>query len=358
MPDRSRLRSRLGAALLVAFSFVAACSGGDDVYEIPPVEGEQAAEGPAEEQVQLPPPTPAVPVFALRKPGGFTAAELKRLKKVDGAAVTAPLKVRRVKVQGPKATVRLRVAALDPIEFRSVAPPSTRSADFVWLSLLGGDAVVTHKTAKKIGIKDAVEVDVGSVGKVRIGAVADNGTPNLADVIVAGVGVEDWDDTTTVVVGAETGANLTKLREGVRSKVKKANVIRLIPKTETVVPQVQQPSGTVQMQVPTVAGMHPTLAAAVQQVIAASGGRVWLVSGYRDPQRQYQLWLGALEKYGDPEIADNWVARPGHSMHEAGLAADLGGDLDLAARLVTKLGLPLWRPMSWEPWHFELVGSR
>lgn len=344
-------------SLLIAL-FAAACSGGQDVYEIPPVDEQAAAEGPAEERVQLPPTVAAVPAFALRKPSGLSHKDLKALRGVKGAAAVAALRVEKVEVEGPKSSARLKVAALDPIEFRSVAPPSTRSADFVWLSLIGGDAVVTHDTAKKIGIKDAVEVQVGPLGKVRIGAVADNGTPNLADVILDEVGAEGWGGPTTVVIGAKTGANLTDLRRSVTSSIRGEKVIRLIPKSETVVPRFSQPSSSVQAPLPTVSGMHPTLAAAVQQVIAASNGRVWLVSGYRDPQRQYQLWLGALQKYGDPEVADNWVARPGHSMHEAGLAADLGGDLNLAARLVAELNLPMWRPMSWEPWHWELAGSR
>lgn len=108
----------------------------------------------------------------------------------------------------------------------------------------------------------------------------------------------------------------------------------------------------------TAAGLHPTLQAAVGELLAAAKGRVTLVSGWRSTQRQTELWQDALRRYGDPEIADNWVARPGSSMHERGLAVDLGGDLDLAARLAGSLGLPLHRPLAHEPWHFELIGSR
>ena len=108
----------------------------------------------------------------------------------------------------------------------------------------------------------------------------------------------------------------------------------------------------------TVAGLHPALIMAIDRLIESSNGRVYLVSGTRTTGRQTELWNEALQKYGDPEIADNWVARPGTSNHEEGLAVDLGGDLGLAVRLVDELGLPLWRPMSWEPWHFELTGSR
>ena len=104
-------------------------------------------------------------------------------------------------------------------------------------------------------------------------------------------------------------------------------------------------------------GLHPGLAAAVDELVGASFGRVWVVSGYRSPQRQAQLWADALRKYGAAEAA-HWVARPGSSMHEKGLAVDLGGDLAEAARLIDELGLPLHRPLPHEPWHFELSGSR
>jgi hypothetical protein len=40
------------------------------------------------------------------------------------------------------------------------------------------------------------------------------------------------------------------------------------------------------------------------------------------------------------------------------MAVDLGGDLSLAVRLITRMHLPLWRPLPNEPWHFELNGSR
>lgn len=82
-------------------------------------------------------------------------------------------------------------------------------------------------------------------------------------------------------------------------------------------------------------------------------------SAYRSPEIQAQLWEGALEKYGSPEAARKWVAPPGNSRHNHGLAADLGF-LDAAARgwvheNATNYGLHF--PMSWEPWHIELAGE-
>jgi D-alanyl-D-alanine dipeptidase len=48
-----------------------------------------------------------------------------------------------------------------------------------------------------------------------------------------------------------------------------------------------------------------------------------ITSGYRDQKKQQVAWENALKKYGDPEIADDWVARPGQSRHQTGKALDL-----------------------------------
>ncbi len=104
--------------------------------------------------------------------------------------------------------------------------------------------------------------------------------------------------------------------------------------------------------------LHPRLEAAVDQLISASGGSIGISSGARSTREQARLWKEALAKYGSPEAADDWVAPPGHSMHERGLAVDLSGDIPHAVDLIDRLGLPLWRPMDHEPWHFELIGSR
>jgi hypothetical protein len=105
-------------------------------------------------------------------------------------------------------------------------------------------------------------------------------------------------------------------------------------------------------------GLNPQLATAVRKLLDASHGAVRLVSGYRSEVQQTALWDQALVRYGSAAAADDWVAPPGASMHERGLAVDLGGDLQLAASLIARLHLPMWRPLPNEPWHFELVGSR
>lgn len=89
----------------------------------------------------------------------------------------------------------------------------------------------------------------------------------------------------------------------------------------------------------------------LQALIDASGGRITFVSGWRSEERQAQLFAAAVKKYGSEKAARKWVAPPGKSHHNHGLAADLGGDLKLLKRLAPAYGLRL--PMPWEPWHIE-----
>ena len=103
-------------------------------------------------------------------------------------------------------------------------------------------------------------------------------------------------------------------------------------------------------------GLHPQLAAAVHELLRHTDGRVAVTSGWRSTAEQRELWSDALARYGTPEAADDWVARPGTSAHERGLAIDLAGDLDLAVEVIERLRLPLERTLVHEPWHFELIG--
>jgi len=84
-----------------------------------------------------------------------------------------------------------------------------------------------------------------------------------------------------------------------------------------------------------------------------------LTSGYRSPEQQRKLWE-ASDKTG------HTVARPGHSKHEAGSAADLagfgiGGNGVSAATKdwvhANARNYGLYFPMDYEPWHIQLQGD-
>ncbi len=103
-------------------------------------------------------------------------------------------------------------------------------------------------------------------------------------------------------------------------------------------------------------GFVPEFEKRLNRMIAASGGRLKVTSGYRSVAHQAELFKAAVQKYGSEEAARKWVAPPGKSQHGKGMAADIGGDLNWAHKNASKFGLHF--PMPWEKWHIELQGSR
>ena len=102
-------------------------------------------------------------------------------------------------------------------------------------------------------------------------------------------------------------------------------------------------------------GMYAPFQSAIDQMIADAPGKISVASGYRTPERQAELWEGAASKYPDPEVRDNWVARPGTSSHNYGLAADLSyadkKALEWAQENAARYGLNF--RMDNENWHIE-----
>jgi len=102
-------------------------------------------------------------------------------------------------------------------------------------------------------------------------------------------------------------------------------------------------------------GMYAPFQSAIDQMIADAPGKITVTSGYRTPERQEELWNEHAAKYPDPEVRDNYVARPGQSSHNYGLAADLSyadeEALKWAQENAAKYGLNF--RMGHEDWHIE-----
>ena len=81
-----------------------------------------------------------------------------------------------------------------------------------------------------------------------------------------------------------------------------------------------------------------------------------ITSGYRPPWYQKRLFDAAVKKYGSEQAARKWVAPPGKSHH--GMKGGQGAvDVSNGEQLDNASG-QLYRPMSWEAWHVQLVGTR
>ncbi len=85
-------------------------------------------------------------------------------------------------------------------------------------------------------------------------------------------------------------------------------------------------------------------------------------SGYRTVEHQSVLWNQALKKYGSATTARKWVAPPGKSQHNNGIALDIAmykngkkvsqNEFD---KVIAQAGF--YRPMSYEGWHIEPIDT-
>ncbi|NPU64595.1 transglycosylase SLT domain-containing protein [Bradyrhizobium sp. 83012] len=111
-------------------------------------------------------------------------------------------------------------------------------------------------------------------------------------------------------------------------------------------------------------GMNPDLQDRLSRLIEEAPPEVRsqlsIVSGFRSPERQAQLYAEALKKYGSPDEARKWVAPPGQSQHNHGNASDLGYGDEASRNYVhanaARYGLTF--PLANEPWHIETTEAR
>ncbi len=111
----------------------------------------------------------------------------------------------------------------------------------------------------------------------------------------------------------------------------------------------------------------------MQKAAAKEGVKLSIVSGYRSYSTQNRLYNNYVKKDGQKE-ADTYSARPGHSEHQTGLAADLNkiddnfGETKEGIWLANncyKYGFILRYPKGkepltgyiYEPWHFRFIGD-
>lgn len=110
-----------------------------------------------------------------------------------------------------------------------------------------------------------------------------------------------------------------------------------------------------------ISGLSPDFQNALLQMMAeAPDGYLTINSAYRSPELQRQLWDDAVRRYGSEAEARRWVAPPGRSQHNHGMAVDLGFSgpeaTAWAHENAQRFGLSF--PLSNEDWHLELASAR
>lgn len=365
-----------------AFLLVLAACGGNAAYDVLPDRSMAAARG-----ITLPDPVEATPAFLLTFPDPILATRAEKAAALPGVAVAVPMTLTEQRVEGPAGAATLRVGTVDPLLFRSLAPEPTQAAEFVWTALVSGEAVVTFDAASALGVEGSGEIALGGT-RLRAGAIADNGVPNLADVIVAdfageaaglpgprllAVGVGDPDRT------AAAGRSLRRTFPGARVR----RLLGKVPEPiEPNAPEVVGTSsggliGTLRFEVLEDGFIRPDPAWVSANITAADVPIIGSVTCHRLLIPQLHAALAEVEEagladaiyqYGGcyvPRFIDRDPAKP-LSMHAFGLAIDLNtptnqlgteGDMDpRVVEIFERWGFAWggrWsRP---DPMHFELA---
>jgi len=120
-------------------------------------------------------------------------------------------------------------------------------------------------------------------------------------------------------------------------------------------------------------GLNPDFRDRVAELIASANremnGRMQVYSGYRSIEHQRQLFEAEVAKRGSVAAARVWVAPPGRSMHNFGLAVDMAWNGCGGNRIEYGQTISNWltanlerfglvRPLSNEGWHIEPLGGR
>lgn len=106
-----------------------------------------------------------------------------------------------------------------------------------------------------------------------------------------------------------------------------------------------------------ITGLQPSFRQKLAAMFAANP-KLQLRSGYRSVERQRKLWEDAVKKYGSEAAARKWVAPPGKSYHNKGLAADIGPNSEYGWIRANASRFGLTVPLSNEDWHVEPIGAR
>lgn len=127
------------------------------------------------------PPRLVVPDVIASVPGGVTAADLAKLRKIPQVRQVLPIAGGRIMVNGQPVTVLGASAA----RLRPWTPPDTAARAAVWSGLAAGNLVTTAQVARANGLRAGAEYPVSAAvrTRVRFGASATLGVAGVGGIV-------------------------------------------------------------------------------------------------------------------------------------------------------------------------------
>lgn len=146
---------------------------------------EQGAAAPVEERVNAVPPSLRATI-----PEGVSGEILNKIRGVPGVGAAAAVLLSNLTIElpGGGGEAQVSVAAIDPLEFRPLAPEASAQARFVWEGLRKSETFIAHEQFQILGGKPLKSLAAkGPNGRkmIRIAGLAANGVPNLAGAMMS-----------------------------------------------------------------------------------------------------------------------------------------------------------------------------
>ncbi|CAN5309183.1 hypothetical protein BH23ACT9_BH23ACT9_07230 [soil metagenome] len=141
--------------------------------------------------------TPLRPSLLVR---GVDPAAVAQIMEAEGVATAATVTVGEITVDVPGGSRAITVAAVDPQMFRPLTPELTAQEPAVWERIAAGDAAFTHDAGTRLTVPLGTTVQLGTPADpaaaapaappaegagLRIGALASNGIPPVADALIS-----------------------------------------------------------------------------------------------------------------------------------------------------------------------------
>lgn len=185
---------RKAALLLLLAALLVACETAEPTQEPRQPVIEAPYSFAQAEASPLPPVVPVAPVLQASIPEAeVDAAELiaRKVRDTPGIAAVARVAIAQVTTESTAGRAGVTIAAIDPAEFRPLAPSVTSQAEFVWRGLASGDLFLAHEEHERLGVRPGSTIYLkspslsGGFLPRRVGGVAANGSPNLAGAMLS-----------------------------------------------------------------------------------------------------------------------------------------------------------------------------
>jgi D-alanyl-D-alanine carboxypeptidase-like protein len=167
---------------------------------------------------------PVAPVLQVSIAGGVTPEAAEAVRSIEGVVAAGRVVLADLTIDAQPGPTDISVAAVEPLEFRPLAPASTAHSQFVWQGLLAGKLYLAHEEQARLGVELGEDLPItGPSGRrtVPLAGLAASGVPNLAGALVSLEAARDlgMGEPRLLLVGMRAGDPVDRVRTQIKERV-------------------------------------------------------------------------------------------------------------------------------------------